>query len=139
MGENRGGWCVKKEEEKLTSKQLLARSLGKHGYIRQGVHALRIIDRQGPVHEEARDGVFVVHDVVVVLGGAVDGRGPRAVFVHLVILAVVRVGAHGGEEGVAGGASLSVYVRVAGKERKGKEREGALTVGPSWLGMPHPR
>ena len=108
MGGGRGGWCVKEQEEKLTSKQLLARSLGKHGYIRQGVHALRIIDRQGPVHEEARDGVFIVDDVVVVFGGAVDGGRPRAVFVHLVVLAVVRVGAHGGEEGVAGGRVLSV-------------------------------
>lgn len=100
--------CEKRRRRKLTSEQLLARSLGKDGYIRQRVHPLRIIDRQGSVHEEARDGVFVVDDVVVVSGGAVDGRGPRAVFVHLVVLAVVRVGAHGGEEGVAGGASLSV-------------------------------
>lgn len=137
MGGGKGGLvCARTRGTKLTSKQLLARSLGKHGYIRQGVHALRIIDRQSPVDDEARDGVFVVHDVVVVLGGAVDGRGPRAVFVHLVVLAVVRVGAHGGEEGVAGGAN---FISMCKGGRQGKERGGALTVGPSWLGMPHPR
>lgn len=83
------------------AKQLLARPLREHRHVRERVHALRVAHRQRAVDDEPRDGVLVVDDVVVLFRRRVDRRDARARLVHLVVLAVVRVGAHGGEEGVA--------------------------------------
>lgn len=80
------------------------------------MHARRRVQRQRPVRHEPRDGVLVVEDVVVLVGGGVHGGDAGAGFVDLVVLAAVRVGADAGEEGVSVGFGRLVCVdMVCGK------------------------
>ena len=65
------------------------------------MHALIITDRQRAIHHKTRGRIFVINDIIVHFLRGVDGRFARTVFMHLVVLAAIRVRAHGGEECVS--------------------------------------
>lgn len=108
------------------------------------MHTLGVANGERAVDEKPGDGVLVV-DVVIGAGpvGEGDGGGAGAVFVDLVVFAVVGVCGDAGEEGVSAG-----FVSVGGglmwwkgdlwrvrMENWGQDgRERGLTWGPSLRG-----
>ena len=99
----------------LTSKQLLTRSFGKDGHIRQRMHTLRRLDGQCAVDDESSDGVFVVDDVIVLLLRGADGGDSGAILVDLIIFTMVGVRADGGVQGVATYPSSQIIISAVEK------------------------
>lgn len=94
--------------------------------------ALGVIDGQGSIHHEPRDGILVIDDIIVLGSGGVDGGESGTGFVDLVVFTVIGVGADGGKEGVAKGVLFSEGNWLRSWRR-------VLTVDPNWLGRQHLR
>ena len=81
-------------------KFVLTRPFRKYRHIGQGMHTLVVRNGQCPIDQEARGCILVIEDEVIARDRCIDSRLARAILVYFVILTVIGIGAHSGEERV---------------------------------------